>query len=176
MKLFKNVDICDLESILEKGILSINKSGNDNWYNGKRANNSIDLVYLFKPLNKGDSFPKYGVALIECEVDATQNEINIHDINFGKYEEYVTEKVDVKDITDIYIPEIFIERLSLPEEVFNKITWCGMNADDGHIKADTEILKQFAKTAELKSSNSNFFRGVKQDRTMIDLYNVRYIF
>jgi hypothetical protein len=31
MKLYKNVDIKDLESILENGILPISVTGNDNW-------------------------------------------------------------------------------------------------------------------------------------------------
>ena len=45
MILYKNVDIKDLESILTKGILSLNVSGNNNWDDGKRADNSCDVVY-----------------------------------------------------------------------------------------------------------------------------------
>lgn len=35
MKLFKNVGIEDLESILKNGILPISETGNDNWEEGK---------------------------------------------------------------------------------------------------------------------------------------------
>lgn len=59
MKLYKNVDICDLASILEKGILSLDKSGNDNWENEKRAKNPTDRVYLFQPIEgESNSYPK----------------------------------------------------------------------------------------------------------------------
>ena len=37
MKLFKNVDIADLKSILARGILSMDESGNNNWNPKKRA-------------------------------------------------------------------------------------------------------------------------------------------
>lgn len=44
---YKNVDIRDLQSILSKGILSFDASGNDNWESGKRVSNATDVVYLF---------------------------------------------------------------------------------------------------------------------------------
>lgn len=69
MRLFKNVDIKDLESILEKGILSMDTCGNNNWVDKKRANNATDVVYLFKAKNIGDSFTRYGIALIVVDVD-----------------------------------------------------------------------------------------------------------
>ena len=68
MMLYKNVDIKDLESILQKGILSLNKSGNNNWNEDKRANNSCDVVYLFKPLTEENSFCQYGAALLEIDI------------------------------------------------------------------------------------------------------------
>lgn len=43
MKLFKNVDILDLENIMRDGILPISKTGNDNWGENKRSNNSKDI-------------------------------------------------------------------------------------------------------------------------------------
>lgn len=181
MKLFKNVDIKDLENILEKGILSLNKSENDNWDDRKRSDNSKDLVYLFKPLEKGDVFPKYGIALIECDVEATKNEIADNDGNKGKYEEYVTEYVPIKNITNVYIPRIFKERLSLSENILEKITWCEILANyfsrkyDNVIEADDNILEVFSKTAPLNSNNFNFFRGENADRTMISLYDVKYL-
>lgn len=53
MILYKNVDICDLKSIMEKGILSLDACGNNNWDDGKRGENSTSVVYLFQPLTKG---------------------------------------------------------------------------------------------------------------------------
>lgn len=52
MKLYKNVDILDLNNILKNGILPISKTGNDNWSENKRSNNSKDVVYLFEALTK----------------------------------------------------------------------------------------------------------------------------
>ena len=52
MTLYKNVDIVDLDSILEKGILSLSESGNNNWIEGKRAPNFKEVVYLFSPTGK----------------------------------------------------------------------------------------------------------------------------
>lgn len=51
MKLYKNVDIIDLNNILKDGILPISKTGNDNWSENKRSNNSKDVVYLFSEID-----------------------------------------------------------------------------------------------------------------------------
>ena len=84
MKLYKNVDIIDLNNILKNGILPISKTGNDNWSENKRSNNSMDVVYLFEALNQGDSFMHYGLVLIEIDKnDAILNEIDDFDINKG---------------------------------------------------------------------------------------------
>ena len=45
MKLYKNVDILDLENIMRDGILPISQTNNDNWSDGNRSNNSKDVVY-----------------------------------------------------------------------------------------------------------------------------------
>lgn len=37
MILYKNIDICDLPSIMQKGVLSIDEWGNDNWGAGKES-------------------------------------------------------------------------------------------------------------------------------------------
>lgn len=93
MILYKNVDICDLKSIMTKGILSIDESGNNNWDEEKRANNRTDVVYLFKPDRcASNSFPQYGVVLLEVACDATENKISDDDVNFNLYTEYVTKK------------------------------------------------------------------------------------
>ena len=65
--LYKNVDLCDLESILEKGFLSLNESNNQNWSNNKRSNNSNDVVYLFDPKTKQNTFTQYGIVLLEVD-------------------------------------------------------------------------------------------------------------
>lgn len=183
MILYKNVDIKDLESILSKGILSLNKSGNNNWDNGKRAENSCDVVYMFIPLTKENSFCKYGVALLEIDIpdeEVTENQMSNLDTHIGKYIEYITNEVSPNHIMHVYIPEIFKERAELPAGVTSKVTWCNMKANywGENEKEDCpiEVLKQFAQTAEIMdSSEFNFFRGVTEKRTMIDLYDIQYI-
>ena len=93
MILYKNVDICDLESIMEKGILSLDACGNNNWDDGKRGENSTSVVYLFQPLTKENSFPEYGAALLEIDCSADRSEMPDFDVHKGKYEEYITEQV-----------------------------------------------------------------------------------
>ena len=183
MILYKNVDIKDLESILSKGILSLNVSGNNNWDDGKRADNSCDVVYLFRPLTEENSFCNYGVALLEIDIPddkIKENQLLENDRYNGKYIEYITDEVSVQYIKTIYIPKIFKERIDLPENILSKIIWCGMEAnyygDSGRENCPDKVLKQFAKTAEIMdASEFNFFRGVTEKRTMIDLYDIQYI-
>ena len=184
MILYKNVDIKDLESILSKGILSLNVSGNNNWDDGKRADNSCDVVYLFRPLTEENSFCNYGVALLEIDIPddkIKENQLLENDRYNGKYIEYITDEVSVQYIKTIYIPELFKERIDLPENILSKITWCGMKAnyyrDSVRENCPDEVLKQFAKTAEIMdASEFNFFRGVTEKREIIDLYDIQYIF
>lgn len=118
MKLYKNVDILDLENIVREGILPISKTGNDNWSDGNRSNNSKDMVYLFEALNQGDSFMHYGLVLIEIDInDAILNEIDDFDINKGEYIEYIASEVPVNNIKGIYISKIFEEPLMAKYEV-----------------------------------------------------------
>lgn len=93
MTLYHNCDYRDLLSILKDGILPVNKTGNNRWDDGKRVNNSEDVVYLFKPVGKQNSFTQYGICLIEVDVDATENILDETDYNHGKYDEYVAESV-----------------------------------------------------------------------------------
>ena len=184
MILYKNVDIKDLESILSKGILSLNVSGNNNWDDGKRADNSCDIVYLFRPLTEENSFCNYGVALLEIDIPddkIKENQLLENDRYNGKYIEYITDEVSVQYIKTIYIPKIFKERIDLPENILSKITWCGMKAnyygDSVRENCPDEVLEQFAKTAEIMdASEFNFFRGVSEKREMIDLYDIQYVF
>lgn len=58
--------------------------------------------------------------------------------------------------------------------LYKNVDICDLNSIE---KCDEEILNQFALTSELmNSSEVNFFRGRNKDRTMIDLYNIEYIF
>ena len=183
MILYKNVDIKDLESILTKGILSLNVSGNNNWDDGKRADNSCDVVYLFRPLTEENSFCNYGVALLEIDIPddkIKENQLLENDRYNGKYVEYITNKVEADYIKSIYIPKLFKNRINLSEEIISKITWCEIRTnyygDDGKENCPVEVLEQFAKTAEIMDASSfNFFRGVSEKREMIDLYDIQYI-
>lgn len=56
MLLYKNVDICDLEPIAKNGILSIDECGNNNWDEGKRAENDTSwYIYLARLVNRTHS-------------------------------------------------------------------------------------------------------------------------
>lgn len=183
MVLYKNVDIKDLESILQKGILSLNESGNDNWGEDKRADNSCEVVYLFKPLTEENSFCNYGAALLEIDIiddKVKENQLSENDVNKGKYTEFITDKIDIDCIKAIYIPKLFRDRVNLPEDVISKIIWCEIKAnhynENGKENCPDNVLEQFAKTAEIMdASEFNFFRGLTEKRTMIDLYDVQYI-
>lgn len=183
MVLYKNVDIKDLESILQNGILSLNESRNDNWDEDKRADNSCDVVYLFKPLTEENSFCQYGAALLEIDIvddKVKENQLSENDVNKGKYTEFITDKIDVDCIKAVYIPKLFKDRVNLIEDIISKIIWCEIKAnhygEDERENCPAEVLEQFAKTAEIMdTSEFNFFRGKNEDRTMIDLYDVQYI-
>lgn len=180
---YKNVDVKDLGSILKNGVLSINESGNNNWEQGARANNSSDVVYLFQPAGWENSFCQYGVALLEVALPVERcrkNELLPNDANVGKYEEYVVDKVEPTAIKNIYIPKIFKNRLELEIDVVKKITWCEMVAhyysENGKEECSKAVLEQFAKTAPIEDAREyNFFRGSNNDRTVLDLYNLRYV-
>lgn len=185
MVLYKNVDIKDLNSIIDKGILSLTESDNNNWDDGKRADNPCDVVYLFSPLTKVNSFCNYGVALLEVEIDdalVRENELTENDRNKGKYREYITDKVDAACIKAIYIPRVFKDYITVPDQI-ELISWCEIGAmyyedESSHEKTECpqEVLEQFAKTAELSdASEFNFFRGFTEERRIIDLYDIQYI-
>lgn len=185
MRLFKNVDIINLEKILNEGILSLEESGNDNWEDGYRVDNARDVVYLFRQTGEENSFCQYGTALLEVEVDgAEKQEMSERDCNKEKYEEYIIRKVLPEQVKAAYIPEIFREKAQLPEELKEKVTWCGMRADyyadessREKEKCSPEMLSRFADTAEINDSSAiNFFRGEREDRTILDLYNIVYEF
>lgn len=179
MVLFKNVDVCDLKSILEKGILSMDECGNNNWDEGKRADNDTSVVYLFSPIGTNNSFPKYGTILLMIECDAKENKMLDADTHKNDYREYITERVLPEQIKKVIIPGIFRPYINIPDGI--DVLWCELQAqcyDNEELKeADDIILHQFARTAELTDSKAfNFFRGINPDNTVIDLYNIEYKF
>lgn len=183
MKLYKNVDIRDLKSIFENGILSLDESGNDNWEDGKRANNDTNVVYLFSPISKLNTFCQYGIVLLEIEIDESlvrKNEMIECDVNKDLYVEYVADFVPSECIKKAFIPALFKSRCELSDNVEKLVAWCGMAADfyglNGLEKCTDEVLKKFSDTTEINSTCFNFFRGENEDRTVVDLYNVKYIF
>jgi hypothetical protein F3_00617 len=106
LKLYKIVAKEDLEKILKEGILPISKTGNDNWEGNRRADNSTEVVYLFKPLTDQLNFTQYGDVLLEVETTAYRNEILPGDRNRGKYEEFITFEVKPEEIKGVkYLDE-----------------------------------------------------------------------
>ena len=101
LKLYKIVDKEDLDKILKEGILPISKTGNNNWEGNRRADNSTEVVYLFKPLTEQLNFSQYGDVLLEVETTAYKNEILPGDRNRGKYEEFITFKVKPEEIKGV---------------------------------------------------------------------------
>lgn len=132
---YKNVDITDLASILEKGILPIDKCGNHNWDSGRRADNATDVVYLFRPKRR-NCLKMYGLALIEISDNITAHKTNlaIGDRNEPNYDEYVTDQINTEDILNIYLPEFLKDRIladpryALSEQVRKHITWVSFKA------------------------------------------------
>lgn len=195
MTLYKNVDLCDLESILKDGLLPMDACRNDNWSNGRRVANATDVVYLFSPSGKQNSFVQYGAALLEVEVEvenAQHSELTERDVNKGKYEEYVVKHVPATNIKHIYIPKILRSRVDA-SFADDRIVWCEMYAEEfdsyepnedspygwggiTYFKPVTaERMTQFAKTAPIESADAfNFFRGTDEENCMIDLRNVVY--
>lgn len=103
MKLYKVVSSEDLETILKEGILPISKTGNDNWENDGRANNSTEVVYLFNPLTEKKDFTQYGDVLLTVETTAYKNELAPNDVNKNKYEEYITYEVKPEEIINVEV-------------------------------------------------------------------------
>ena len=185
MILYKNVDICDLDSILRLGVLSMDECKNNNWEDNKRVNNATDVVYLFKPLGIQNSFVQYGAALIVVDVEAKKNQMSSRDYNIGKYEEFITDKIAPSQIKAIFIPKIFKGKINIPKNVIERITWCDIVAEEVdryeneilyYKKLTNDRLDLFANTARIECSNHfNYFRGVNYDNTMIDLRNIVYV-
>lgn len=180
MILYKNVDICDLSSILSSGLLPLDRCGNNNWDDGRRATNDTSIVYLFSPTSELNTFPKsYGIALLEVECSAVENAIADNDAHRSDYIEYISAEVTPEQIRRVIIPAIFRDRVSLPEGV--DVAWCDMYAEeygdsDELHPISEDRLQAFAATAGLDTVEYGYFRGVDENRQVMDLYNVRYVF
>ena len=192
MKLFKNVDIADLNSILAKGILSLDESENNNWEDGNRANNPTDCVYMFNPLGEENSFPNYGAALLEIEINnARKVEMQKNDAYNGKYEEWVAPFVPAENIKAIYVPAIFRERLEsyigtlrdIKRATFDKITFVEIECmtykiGEGFVKANEEDINLLGSTAAFFNSSFEdcFLRATMPNRNVQDFYEFKYNF
>ena len=183
MKLYKNVDLCDLDKILEEGILPLSVTGNNNWDSDKRASNANDVVYLSNPKTSTNSFPEYGIVLLEVEVEAQKSEVPQGDNHEDLYDEYIIDSVSPSQIVKIYIPEILKGKVeSTNINSFDRITFVQMSAkcfkNMEKTDADEADLKQFSETVEriYRASDWMYFRGTKANGEVFDLYDITYKF
>lgn len=182
MKLYKNVDIRDLNSILENGILPISVTGNDNWEEGFRSNNSREVVYLFDALNHGDSFVDYGLALIEVEVEATKNEMGKRDANRNSYVEYICDEVKPSQILNVYIPNFVDYNDPRVTKVdYSCITYIEIESEMPYpefekVKVVGELRKIFEATAPTSTYDAHYLSGENPDRTVISTGSWKYLF
>ncbi|WP_101773494.1 hypothetical protein [Peptostreptococcus faecalis] len=185
MKLYKNVDIKDLNSILKDGILPISRCGNDSWDYNKRAKNSKEVVYLFNPKTELNTFTQYGIVLLEIDVtDATLNNLSDLDYNKGKYDEYIIDEVRPHQIKKVIIPSILKDRIK-KYNITVDIVYCDMhfqiydsfkNDREIYIDAPKELYQQFVETTPIECTEFNYLRISNNDNTVTDLYNIRYIY
>lgn len=180
MKLYKNVDIFDVENILRIGLKCLDVVC-DNWESGNRANNDTSVVYLFRKIKNGcNSFPRYGAALLEIETSgAVKNEIGKNDYNYNKYIEYVKKEIRPEEIKNIYIPYVYREKCAecLDSSIFSRVTFCEFSADiyNGFdLKPATKYDIEKIKRNELNTWEDNFFRGINDKKEVFDYYNINY--
>lgn len=175
MKLYKNVDILDLENIMREGILPIDVTGNNNWEESRRSNNATDVVYLFKENNIGDSFTTYGLVLLEVEVDAKLNKIDKYDIHKGEYEEYIVSEVPVNAIKAIYVPKIFKNKiikeynidLSKYDVKYVDVEFKVYSSEENrYVVADKKVQNIYVKTANISTFDFNYLRGITNNRML----------
>lgn len=155
MKLFKNVGLQELKDILKNGILPISVTGNDNWEENNRSNNSKDVVYLFSPKTELNTFMQYGLVLLEVETEnAVKNKFMKNDVNKDCYDEFIKDKINPNEIKKIYIPKILkkqIEKTDFLNGLENQIIWVDL-------KELPEELKDYENTVNV-SDFYNYLRG-----------------
>lgn len=180
MKLYKNVDIKDLGSILKNGILSMDVCGNNNWKDGLRSNNATDVVYLFKALPyKRNYFPQYGKALIECDVDnAKPNEFSPNDVNKGLYEEYITDEVKPQDIKAVYIPKAYSDEVTVSSDLIKYVDFISAINSVPNCDDSLDLNQYEVKQMELVSEDVNvkLFKHIGYvTRTKVFSYNGKQV-
>ena len=167
MRLYKNVDIIDVMSIRERGLLPASVCGNHNWGDHKRVNNSEDVVYMFIPYEAHRVFPNYGCALVVCEIpDDRVTEIQSVGGYAEHYREFIVDEVRPDEILDVYVPRILgtLEGCTPCEAEFE---FWDEQPDD---------LERFVATAHVtKSSWVMYFRGERKNHVVIDVRKVRYM-
>lgn len=160
MKLFKNVGLQELKDILKNGILPISVTGNDNWEENYRSNNSREVVYLFKPKGKLNTFMQYGLVLLEVQTKyAEKTKFMPNDHNDEFYDEYVKEEIRSEEIKKIYIPKIFkkqIEKTDFLKGIENQVTWV-------ELEKLPEEPEEYENTVNV-SDFFNYLRGYKNLR------------
>lgn len=162
MKLFKNVGLTELKDILKNGILPISVTGNDNWEENYRSNNSREVVYLFKPKGKLNTFMQYGLVLLEVQTKyAKKTKFMPNDHNDEFYDEYIKNEIKPEEIKKIYIPKIFkkqIEKTDYLNGIYDRITWVEL-AD---LPVKEEII-DYENSVNI-SDSYNYLRGWKNIR------------
>jgi len=160
MKLFKNVGLPELKAILKDGILPISVTGNDNWEENYRSNNSREVVYLFSPKNEYNTFMQYGLVLLEIETEnAVKTEFMPNDVNKDYYNEYIKKEIKPEEIKKIYIPKIFrkqIEKTDFLKGIENQVTWVELEK----LPEDPEEYENTVNVSDLY----NYLRGYKNLR------------
>ena len=162
MKLFKNVGLQELKDILKNGILPISVTGNDNWEEGKRSNNSREVVYLFSPKTEFNTFMQYGLVLLEIETkNAVKTEFMANDVNKDYYDEYIKKEIKPEEIKKIYIPKIFKKQINKTEflnGIEDIITWVELE----DLPIEEEII-DYENSVNI-SDSYNYLRGWKNIR------------
>ena len=188
MKLYKNVNLIELKSIFENGLLSMDESGNDNWHSGKRAKNATDVVYLFEPISARNTFPHYGMVLLEVETDkATESQLDPCDFGNGKYREYTVDRIPSESIIRAYIPDGFRSRImesgmldGIPSEkivfvpIYAEICTGYIDGKHQYREWTEEEQQNFFATAGMNAVEDDFFQGAYPDHHVIYISNVRY--
>ena len=182
MKLFKNVDVKDLESIMTRGLLSANAANNHNWDGSNRADNSLDLVYLFSPKTSANSMTHYGTALVEVETAAEPHKIREMDVNRGLYDEFTAPTVKPDEIKAVYLPEILrtLCEAELTPEIIDRVTWVEISAQDwrdedlDYRDMTTESLREWAASVQYIDTGYFYLRGLHADKSVWDVKNVTY--
>lgn len=162
MKLFKNVGLQELKDILKNGILPISITGNDNWEENYRSNNSREVVYLFSPKTEFNTFMQYGLVLLEIETkNAVKTEFMPNDVNKDYYDEYIKKEIKPEEIKKIYIPKIFKKQINKTEflnGIEDRITWVELE----DLPNEEEII-DYENSVNI-SDPYNYLRGWKNIR------------